>query len=243
MSKISGLTAARSGPSARFVYVVPLCALLFACGGPHSIVKGPTTAPPNYPIAAMEQGQNPGSIYQVSNPSAMPMIADDGKPRHIGDTVKIVISESITASTKQNVSTSRDNSVKTKGPGGANTISALVNQFINADYSASGNDKYTGTGKADNTQTLQGTLAASVINVLPNGNLQIAGEKSIAFNGAISTLKFSGVVNPRDIKTGKTVSSEDVVDARIEQVGSGQLAETNNRTWLQRYLTDKLTIW
>jgi flagellar L-ring protein FlgH len=222
---------------------IPVSVVLLACSGPQSIVKGPTTAQANYPMVAVEQGQNPGSIYQAANSSAMMMIQDDGKPRHIGDTLKIEISESLTATNKQDIATTRDNFVTTKGPGGANTISSSVNTVINADYSAKGSDKYTGTGKANNAQTLKGMLSASVINVLPNGNLQVAGEKSIAFNGAISTLRFSGVINPKDIKTGRVVASEDVVDARFEQVGSGPLADTNSRTWLQRYLTDKLTIW
>ena len=34
-----------------------------------------------------------------------------------------------------------------------------------------------------------------------------------------------------------------VVNARVELVGAGELDDTGSRTWLQRFLTDKLRIW
>jgi len=122
-------------------------------------------------------------------------------------------------------------------------MSDLINNIYNVDASASGSDTYDGSGKSKNASTLEGKLAASVINVLPNGNLVVAGEKSISFNGNVATLRFSGVVDPADIKTGRIVSSSDVLDAKLEQVGTGLVADSNKRTWLQRFLTDKLTIW
>jgi flagellar L-ring protein precursor FlgH len=82
-----------------------------------------------------------------------------------------------------------------------------------------------------------------VINVLPNGYLLIAGEKKIAFNGDVSSLRFSGVVNPKDIKPGSVVSSADIVNARLEQAGKGDISDTASRNWIQRVLTSTLTMW
>jgi len=149
----------------------------------------------------------------------------------------------MTASSKISTESRRKNNVASKGPGGANTISSLINNIINADTSASGSDSFDGKGKTDNTNVLKGKLAASVVNVLPNGNLEVAGEKKIAFNGTVNALRFSGVVNPKDIKVGRIVSSEDVVDARLEQVGDGMIAEAGSRGWLQKILTDALIVW
>jgi len=196
-----------------------------------------------YPVTGIEQTVNPGSIFQPSNMSAMLLIQDDSKPHRIGDTLKIDIAENLSASSKITTESSRKNNVATKGPGGANTMSSLLNSIINADASASGSDSFDGKGKTDNTNVLKGKLAASVVNVLPNGNLEVAGEKKIAFNGTINTLRFSGVVDPKDIKSGRIVSSEDVVDARLEQTGDGMIAEAGSRGWLQKFLTDTLIIW
>ena len=82
-----------------------------------------------------------------------------------------------------------------------------------------------------------------MINVLSNGNLVVAGERSMSFNGTLNTLRFSGVVNPLDIKAGGIVASGDVVDAKTELTGAGGTADTASRSWLQKLLTDGLSVW
>ena len=82
-----------------------------------------------------------------------------------------------------------------------------------------------------------------MINVLPNGHLVVAGERSVAMNGGTSTLRFSGIVNPRDIRAGNVVASADAVNARVELVGQGDVSEAATRNWLQRVLTSSMTVW
>lgn len=238
-SRSSGSGPFRSAWPALFISGL----LIQACSSTPPLVQGPTRNMPQPQLANVERNVNPGAIFQPGDPNGMAMFQTETKPRRIGDTLKIDISESLTASSKTATKTSRANAVSTKGPGGANTMSSLINEIINADASASGEDSFDGSGKSENTAKLQGKLAASVINVLPNGNLVVAGEKSISFNGQLSTLRFSGVVDPADIRTARTVSSSDVLDAKLEQVGDGLVSASNQRTWLQRFLTDKLTVW
>lgn len=218
-----------------------LIGLLAGCASDKPIVQAPTTVRTMVPTAGVEIS-NPGAIYQPNGP--LLGFYQDAPPRQIGDTVKIVISESLVGSSKVNTSNSRSNSLASKGPGQtSDSLGAIIKTIMNQNVTASGSDNFTGKGQTDNTQTLQGKLAASVINILPNGNLIVAGEKTVAFNGSVNTLRFSGVINPRDIKSGRTVASEDVVDARLEQVGQGGVARTTSMDWLQQFLTDTLTIW
>ncbi|MDQ7989125.1 MAG: flagellar basal body L-ring protein FlgH [Candidatus Dactylopiibacterium sp.] len=244
MKHASPLRSASRPPPPRpspFFAVVAAC-LLAACATP-PLVQGPTTNMPQRQIASLEQATNPGSIYQPGNPTGMALFQEESKPRHIGDSLKIDIAESLTASNKSTTSTSRANRVASKGPGGSDSMNGLISRILNLDATASGSDGFDGSGKTENTNRLEGKLAASVINVLPNGNLVVAGEKSIAFNGALNTLRFSGVVDPADIKTGRVVRSSDVIDARLEQVGAGMIADTSARSWLQRMLTENLRVW
>lgn len=216
------------------------CVWLAGCAGPPPLVTGPTTAQANAPMLALERPST-GSIYQANASSAW-LFSDQRKPRNIGDTLKIDIAEAVTGSSQVATDTSRDNKVAAKGPG-TGSGSGLWAGLLNMNTSAGGSDAYQGHGKTENTQALKGKIAASVINVLPNGNLVVAGERAIAMNGGVSTLRISGVVNPADVQPGGIVASADVVDARIEQVGGGDLAETTQRSWLQRFFTKNLQVW
>jgi flagellar L-ring protein precursor FlgH len=79
--------------------------------------------------------------------------------------------------------------------------------------------------------------------VLSNGNLVVAGERSIALNGGISTMRFSGIVDPMDLNDSNIVASSDVVNARLEVVAQGDASESSKRTWLQRVMNSNLSVW
>src|SRR3546814_4514613 len=84
------------------------------------------------------------------------------------------------------------------------------------DTDASGSNKASGKGDSSANNTFTGTITTTVIGVLPNGNLQVAGEKQIAINRGSEYVRFSGVVDPRSITGANSVSSTQVADARIE---------------------------
>ncbi|HSB97642.1 MAG TPA: flagellar basal body L-ring protein FlgH [Spongiibacteraceae bacterium] len=225
-----------------FVYTLLATTLLGACNSsPQPLVVGPTSIRPPYPIATLEN-PNQGSLYQQAT---FANIYQDVPLAHkIGDKVKIEISESSSGSNKSSSSLARANSVVTKGPGTTNdSMNSLLKGLLNLNAEASGKDDFSGDGKTENSSTLKGKLAASVINVLPNGNLMVAGERSIAFNGTVNTLRFSGIINPKDIKPDNKVASEDVMEARLEQVGNGLVADSNGKHWIQKMLTDSLLVW
>jgi flagellar L-ring protein precursor FlgH len=229
-------------PTAVRVALTAVCAIsMGGCVAPYeSIVPTPTIVRP-MPQANYVERINNGSIYNV-NASGW-LFQDDKRPTSIGDIVKVDIGESLSATTKVTSTTSRENKVGVKGPGDGTDHRGLTNNIVNIDANANGNDSFKGSGKSENTSDFKGRIAASVINVLPNGYLLIAGEKKIAFNGDVSSLRFSGVVNPKDIKPGSVVSSADIVNARLEQAGKGDISDTASRNWIQRVLTSTLTMW
>jgi flagellar L-ring protein precursor FlgH len=215
---------------------------LAGCASTTPLVQGPTSVrpvpPPNYAERTVT-----GGIYRA-NLGTVSLFSDQRKPQAIGDTIKIDISESLDASSVVNSVNSRENSVASKGPGmNSNSLGSLLKGLANMDATASGSDSFTGKGNSQNTAKFNARLSAFVINVQSNGNLVVAGERSMSFNGTINTLRFSGVVNPLDIKAGGIVASGDVADAKTELVGSGGTADTASRSWLQKLLTDGLSVW
>lgn len=229
-------------PSGR-PFLPALClgaAALTGCAGHEPLVRGPIIAAPLVAPMNVERATN-GSIFQA-NMSTTSLFSGEFRPRNIGDSLKVEISETVKAKREVSTDTSRENSVASKGPG-STSATGVLGSLLNLDASAKGSDAFKGSGTTGNNSTFTGQLAASVINVLPNGHLVVAGERSIGMNGGVSTLRFSGVVNPRDIKAGNIVASSDAVNARMELVGQGDVSEAATRNWLQRVLTNSMTVW
>lgn len=243
MNKIFDLHPSLDGLASTATAGLVLCAacLVTACAlTPDSIVPQPVTVTPIARPVNIERLNN-GAIFQVGSNAAP--FSGRRKPRNVGDTLKVEISETMSATNKVKTDTSRDNAMATKGPGTSSTSGGLVNKLLNLDASASGSDSFKGEGNTENSSSFTGQLAASVINVLSNGNLVVAGERSVAVNGGVSTLRFSGIVDPKDLKENNIVASADVVNAKLEVLGRGEVSEAGRRTWLQRILTNSLSVW
>lgn len=226
----------------RHMLLATCLAMLSACSSvsDNGIIQGPLGATPMPPPPNLER-VNPGAIYQP-NMASNSLYSSERKPRLIGDTLKINISESLSANNKVNVATSRDSKLASKGPG-AKAGLGILPTIMDIDATAAGSNSFKGDGLAENSSKFTGQLAVTVINVLPNGNLVVAGDRTIAMNGGVTVLRFSAIVNPQDIGAGNIVASSDTVNARMELAGRGDVSEAASRSWIQRVLTSSLSFW
>lgn len=206
-----------------------LCCLATGCAlAPREpLVQLPTTAraEPRAP------GRASGSIYQSSyagNP-----LFEDRRPRNVGDILTIVISENVNASKNSGTNASRTSNSALAFDTVPKALAGLFSSSQNATMSGANALKASGGASAANT--FNGTITVTVLEVLPNGNLVVSGEKQLAINQGAEFIRFSGVVNPRTITGDNGVSSTQVADARIEYTAKGYIDETQNMGWLQRF--------
>jgi len=80
-----------------------------------------------------------------------------------------------------------------------------------------------GTGSQSQANQLGGDITVSVVNVLPNGNLVVRGEKLITLTNGDEYVQVSGVVRPDDIQPDNTILSKRIANARITYSGDGQM--------------------
>jgi len=214
---------------ARFVPALAL-ALLAGCAAlnttPPTAVHQPMTARPEArpPVAPAT-----GAIFQTSQ--VRPLF-EDRRARLVGDTLTINLVERNAAQKASNASATRGSSMS----GGINVaakvpLSGLSGMSIDAGVDSD----FTGKGAAAANNAFNGTIAVTVIEVYPNGNLLVSGEKQLAINQGNEYIRFSGVINPNTVTTANTVQSTQVADARIEYKGSGYIDESQTMGWLQRF--------
>ncbi len=210
--------------------VAMLCALLAAgCAAPrHDIIKGtPTTARPAAPTA--NAGAPSGGIFQAA--SYRPLF-EDRKPRYVGDILTVQINERLNASQSANSSTERKGEFEASLP----AISGVLGKRINPlDATASASNTFDGKGSTSSSNLFSGVITVTVIEVLANGNLRIAGEKQIGIRQNSEALKFSGVIDPARIQPGNVISSTQVADARLDYRGGGYIEEAQIKGWLSRF--------
>ncbi|HQT27061.1 MAG TPA: flagellar basal body L-ring protein FlgH, partial [Burkholderiales bacterium] len=151
---------------------------------------------------------------------------------NVGDTLTINIVENTAASTTSASSANKAGSV---GLTAAVPIGLGVQLNQGASLSGSSTNKFAGSGASSGNNVFTGTIAVTVTEVLPNGNLLVSGEKQIAINQGHEFIRFSGIVNPAMAQYGNTIPSTEVADARIEYKSSGYINEAQVMGWLQRF--------
>ncbi|MEW6206484.1 MAG: flagellar basal body L-ring protein FlgH [Pseudomonadota bacterium] len=190
-----------------------------------------TTVPQPVPQPAQVAMAAPtGSLYSTA--TYRPLF-EDQRARFLGDTLTIQIVEQINAAQTNSMSASRSDSASIDVPLIQGFFGSRDLRAING--SASSDKDFSGEGSSRAANTLTGSITVTVANVLPNGNLQVVGEKQIGTNREVEYLKFSGVVNPITVLPGNVVPSTKVADARIEYRGKGALDSATAMGWLSRF--------
>ncbi len=229
MSHFTGIPAITRGARAarRFALAGTFAAALGGCAlvPTQPIIQQPMTAAPPLPPAQ----QSPGSIF---NPGyAGRPLFEDQRPRNVGDILTIVIAENINATKSSGANANRDGATKFGVP----TAGFLGGLFGKVNLDASGTNTFQAAGGANASNTFNGTITVTVTGVMPNGNLNVSGEKQMLINQGNEFVRFSGVVNPNTISGLNSVYSTQVADAKIEYSAKGYINEAETMGWLQRF--------
>ncbi len=170
-----------------------------------------------------------GSLFQTA--SYRPAF-EDRRARMVGDTVTIQIVENVTASQKSSSTANRTTAMDAGVTAFPFASATLLPKLSVGTTSA--ND-FSGVGATSSANTFSGSITATVVDVLPNGHLVVAGEKQIGVNQNVDVLRFSGTIDPRVVQPGSIVSSTQVANARIESRGRGAQAEAQTVGWISRF--------
>ncbi len=82
-----------------------------------------------------------------------------------------------------------------------------------------------GKGSIDRSEKINLRVAATITQILPNGNLVMAGRQQVNVNFDMRELVVTGVIRPEDISSENTVKYDQIAEARISYGGRGQIQD------------------
>jgi flagellar L-ring protein precursor FlgH len=209
--------------------LTPLVLLLAlaACSSPRDQIKvGPLTTARPQPL---EPEHPTGAIFRARGNV---LLFEDYRPRATGDVLTIQLNETLNASQSATSNTEKKTNATAVIPG-FKGVFGMALKGLNT--TASSDNAFNGTGATTSTGLFTGTITVTVIDVLANGNLVVAGEKQIGIRENSEVLRFSGVVNPALIQYGNVISSTQVADARLDYRGGGNIEQAQIQGWLGRF--------
>ncbi|MEY3528762.1 MAG: hypothetical protein RLZZ549_1249, partial [Pseudomonadota bacterium] len=161
---------------------------------------------------------------------------EDRRARYVGDTLTVLLNETTSAAKNSSMAAARKANVDSAFKNSSPTFNGPMFSLANiANFSGTGDVKSEGSGASSASNTFAGTITVTVIEILANGNLVVAGEKQVAVSNEEEIIRFGGVVNPNNLIFNQ-ISSQQVADARIEYRGRGATDDTQSTGWFTRLL-------
>lgn len=91
-----------------------------------------------------------------------------------------------------------------------------------------------GTGTVRRNETVMLRIAATVVEVLPNGHLVVRGTQEVRVNYELRDLQVAGIIRPEDISRQNTISYDKMAGARILYGGRGQISDAQQPRYGQQ---------
>jgi len=198
-----------------------LAALLTGCvsATPETRIKQPLTMRPSTPPLASENG----AIFQTNSVAARSgmNLFDDRRAKRVGDTLTVNLVEKTEAKRKSETTDERkaNGSIDVPVP----TILGKTPPVIGAtSWDVASGNKIELKDNEANTNSVSGSITVTVVEVLANGNLLVAGEKQVRINQDTEYIRLGGVVNPALLTASNTINSTQLADVQLESTNSQQ---------------------
>jgi len=216
-------------------------AMLTACVSHPSLEHPDYMVPALEPLAELSQEERGSSLY---SPTTEVALFEDVKGYRRGDIINVLLAERTAAQKSSGTNVSKSNEATIENPtlGGEkrDRLGSFRGYDWNFGFGLSSEQAFTGASGSNQSNTLSGSIAVTVVEELPRGNLLVQGEKWISLNEGHEFIRVRGIVRRSDITQANTVLSTQIADARIAYGGAGATKDANRMGWLSRFFNSAL---
>ncbi len=169
----------------------------------------------------------PGRSESLYDPGGADIFTDL-KAHQIGDIVFIVVEEKTTSTSEAQTDGGKEINMQ----GGAKVTGffedllgfpAVIEPLESMNINPS--EEFKASGATSTKGTFTSRITATVIDILPNGNLVIEGKRAITINDDTETMTIIGTIRPCDVDAENSIVSQMLADVEISYTGRGQIAE------------------
>jgi flagellar L-ring protein precursor FlgH len=185
-------------------------------------VVRPTRADLTLPRARPEPAPAAGSLWQPV------YLFSDRRARTIGDLLTVVIQVDDEAAMRNRTERARD-AEEDLDMSTLFGIPQEIDEYLPGQLSLesgvgiSSESETLGAGAIARDEKIELKIAATVTDVLPNGNLAIVGSQEMRVNYELRNLQIAGIIRREDITRENTIDYEQIAEARLVYGGRGQV--------------------
>lgn len=190
------------------------------------------------PVQARDVREAPtGSLWNEGSTS----LFQDHKARKVGDILTITVVEESKGTKEANTNANRDKSLSGSASfsgvsAGNSGTSNPIGAFSFGPYQAQFKNDFAGKGSTSRTDSLSAYMTATVVDILPNGNLLIRGARWTKVNDEMQQTVLEGIVRPIDISRNNTIQSQNIAEAKIFLVGKGPVSKHQKPGWMSQFI-------
>lgn len=220
----------------KLLLIAMLSGVLMGCD---TLPKRDPDFSPVQPADLRPPPQHNGAIYQAGYDMRL---FEDYTARRVGDILTIKLKEATQAKKMADSAQDKHSKVQVGGNGGPLTalgaVGSVFGQALESDIKV--DRTMQGSADAQQSNSLTGDISVTVVEVLPNGNLRVRGEKRVTLNNGDEFIRVSGIVRPIDIDTSNSLPSAKLADATIMYTGEGAMADSAKPGWFSRIFLSPL---
>lgn len=209
-------------------------ALVAGCATPPpaTAIKTPFSVRPE----AVAYAPGNGAIFQVGNSQPRPAMAlfEDRRARYVGDTLVVNLVEKTEAKRKSETTDERKANASFDIPS-PQVLGRSTGVLGATSWEPSASNKQEFKDNENNTSEIKGAITVTVLEVLANGHLVVAGEKQVAINNDTEYIRLAGVVNPAQISADNTVKSTQLANAQFESKNTQSLDKSQLGGMMARF--------
>jgi flagellar L-ring protein precursor FlgH len=167
-------------------------------------------------------GHTPAQAQSLYDERSFRPMTGDHKAFRVGDALTVQVIENATAAANADTGTRRGNNLSAQ-VSRARSPGEEIGIGVQGDFD--------GGGRTARAGKLAASLTVTVREVLPNGDLSVAGEQVLTINNEQQRINIEGRVRTQDITDANVVLSSRLADARITYAGDGELADRQKPAW------------